>query len=154
MVFAHTIGPVLTHTFGPVLTHPVGWIDIRTCFQPEIEKRIAYKRTLHHSRTYTRVVENNKDNNAYNWHMLLLSTTFTHNLSFKQNLKQQWSWEGGDGWRRWGYMEGLSSNTQTHTHTHIHTHTHAHAHKRTHAHTNTHTYISMWYFIFHFLHPI
>ena len=39
MVFIHPIGPVLTHFFGSVLTHPTGGIDIRTCIQPEIERK-------------------------------------------------------------------------------------------------------------------
>ena len=41
MVFIHPTGPVCTHFFGPVFSHPFGRIDIRTCFQPEVEKRIC-----------------------------------------------------------------------------------------------------------------
>ena len=50
MVFIHPTGPVCTHFFGPVFSHPFGRIDIRTCFQPEVEKRIC---TLHRKYTNT-----------------------------------------------------------------------------------------------------
>ena len=47
MVFIHPTGPVCTHFFGPVFSHPFGRIDIRTCFQPEVEKRIVSQHMCH-----------------------------------------------------------------------------------------------------------
>ena len=125
MVFWHPTGTVLRH-HGVCKPHRTG---ADTPFRNGADtpyRRDRYK-NMHSSRF------NRKWKKGYCTryvHSIILEPTigpvYTHKThTHTQNLKQQWSWEGG-------YMEG-----HTHAHTRTRTHTHAHAHTN----TNTHTHI-------------